>query len=276
MSIENIFLDQTFKLYKLNRLLSTTDTVFNAEQEAFLRRNLSRRIYDSYVRSESLIEFYESVEAVDDDLRIYTGTQHTDNGHTIQWVTVRCLDLIPRQMFVFIDKNTEKEDMGILVLSSGTKHAINAYIRSLMENMDEEPLIVRDYVMRAGYINHVLNIIFTHLVQEEDKRVVETLVGDIEIVYTIKGNIINQNLRTISVSIPSRDAQKLLDEKGALVQLIHEYIQGTTTVSLDNLTISKFISNLISISADAKVRLSKAILTMTTKDKLVWLFLEQL
>lgn len=258
----NIFLNQTFKLFKLNRLLSDDQVILSSAETSYLKRNLAKRLYANYNRKDDLISRFESEEEVRLEIRITNGVKNL-NGFIVQYFVIRCLDIMPRQMFVFMRKDATENALSnsnpfsTVVLTSGHNSHINSYIKHLLENMTKVPIVIRDYITPPGYINKVVDLMFEHLLQirtDQNERIVNSLIGDFDISYSLKGGVINENLRNIAVSIPNADVLLLFKDGQGIIESVHEFLKKTTSLNLGNLVIAKFTSHLLAIS-EGKFRL---------------------
>ncbi|KAG2736323.1 hypothetical protein G9P44_000413 [Scheffersomyces stipitis] len=329
-SITDLFLDQTFKLYKCNQSLvtiSASTNVLAADQVAYLKENIAKYLYSVYRRRRDesregeIIPRYSRADDIEPELKITFGSRNTsfeNRIYNIQYLIIRTSDRslqLPRQIFIFINRDgvdSDGKSFNTIVLnrqfnSSSSSVQVNNFIISLLENMPdiETGLVMKEYRLNEKYIETAINELSNSIKDLKDTRVGEEvrlmdgLLGDLEITYSSEsksstfsnGPVINGNLRNIVINIPQKDITEFINkfekesehgEKQTTLQLISEingFLYDNSSINFENLAIVKFVSSVVNISAEGKIKISGAKIAVgdeSVKDRIVWFLLESL
>lgn len=272
--VTRLFLNQTFRLYKANHSLANTDKL-DTRQVSFLTSNIAKYLFDIYrSRSHELIPQYVSFRDILPDLKIITGTKNTLALQKVQYLIIKCTNttLLPRQVLLFVS-NVDVSDpktFNTIVLAANTQ--FHGWLLGLLEHMEDDiPLLIKKYRLRDEYLPTITNQLLNKIGElkdtrgEHEVRVLDHLIGDIELVYASRNNpshVINANLKNINIKIPHADVVRLISTREAkhklnLVEAIHDHLHSVTKLNFHNLTIAKFSSNLFSITIDGKLRIEK-------------------
>lgn len=308
-AVTKLFLNQTFKLYKANHSLTTTEKL-GLSQINFLKVNVAKHLFSQYsARSRSnheLIAQYVSFRDIEAELKFISGTKSMLPHQKVQYLIIKCSNptLLPRQVILFVTdvRVTDAKSFNTIILAANT--TMHNWIISLLENLVEVdiPLLIKQYRLSDEYIPTITNQLFNKFVElkdtrgEQEVRILDRLIGDIEMIFSSKHNpnhVINTNLKNINVKIPNTDVIRLIDSrlnsknhsdatrsmhfhesKLNLIDAIHDHLYKVTKLNFPNLTMIKFRSSLFSITIDGKLRIEKMDIIDGEGDHPVWFLVE--
>ncbi|KAK6459706.1 uncharacterized protein RJT20DRAFT_125057 [Scheffersomyces xylosifermentans] len=218
--ITNLFLNQTFKLYKSNQALipSSTGTSVSSgfslspAQTSYLKNNIAKQLFHIYRTQKNsdveaeLIPRFNTYKDIIPELKVIFGFRNTyrrNNVYSIQYLVIKTANRalqLPRQVFVFVNRDGDTPNPNTFntvilnrVASSGTHAGTNKFILSLLENMPESStsMVIKNYRMNDRYIGSLANELFNGIKGFRETRVdteirwVDELIGDLDITYAL-------------------------------------------------------------------------------------------
>ncbi|CUM65150.1 uncharacterized protein PRCAT00002777001 [Priceomyces carsonii] len=245
----DVLLDQTFKVYKSNRSLRAIPQ----DQREYILLNLSKFLFRAYQNhSTDIIPIYDSYESIKDGLKLtFNGLEY--GGYKLNQLSIKhkSSSILSKQAFVFLSSDQSSSEFNTVILnrvsSSSTNVSANEFIISLLENLDlDDPFVIREH--RFGY--HSIKEVSNQLTDEETDKY---LLGDIELVYVMHFNHINENLRHIIINVPNKDIQNM--NNAGLIDNINMFLQENSKIDFQKLSILKFSSASVNISIDGKIKI---------------------
>mmetsp|Transcript_4866 Transcript_4866/g.4867 ORF Transcript_4866/g.4867 Transcript_4866/m.4867 type:complete len:299 (+) Transcript_4866:228-1124(+) len=247
--MDNLFLDQTFKLYKSNDTLPQ----LTQPQLDYISTIICQYLFQTL--ANDIISEYRSYQDLFLDFKI-THNVRKFNQFTITYVSVRHRGLLPRQTIIFIkspNSNDETRPFTTLVMIKATNASLLSVIIQAIENLETEfPVIIRELKFTEEYLNLIINNLSSGLTSMNNYAEV---IGDVELIYLTNHLVSNDSLRNIIINIPEKDIQNLADSKG-LVHNINEFLKRTSQINFNNIPLVRFTSRLINLSKEGKLKIS--------------------
>lgn len=260
-NIASLLLDLSFKICRCNSLLSPTSTTLTTEQLDNIRNPLSKFLYEQY-RSHLKVSdrdaaVYDSYKDILRGILIYNGSLDR-YPYRIQYLQIQGADvkLLPKQMFVFILDTANEGDNFTLVLNKSTKLKINQYILDLLEDINDNPLIVKPIKFPNEFIPNLINRLLTKL---------NYFNGQVELVYSASDK--TKLLKNMTIEFQKSDLELLYRDK--LYEDICDFLYMNTKIRFDRLELERFRSSLLNLSIDGKVRINNDEL-----EEIVWYLVE--
>ncbi|KAK6465724.1 hypothetical protein DFJ63DRAFT_333142 [Scheffersomyces coipomensis] len=263
-SILNHLFSHTLKLYKSNRSIPelTRDDI------KYIKSNISKYLFSVYQRQsrDMIIRTYTSAREVYSDLKLSIRDE-IEGQYRLKVLSLKSRNkiLISTQSIVFISKTDNERDgddddevakkFNTLILARlSPLHQI--IIKSLNNLTCDPPLIISNHELSNVSIYNFINHLF------------ETglMITDVQLTYTLPGSsVINDNLRNIVVNIPQsnistfkirqRQQEDQEEEMRSIMSIINEFLFDHSKLKFEQLSIHKFISNIINISIDGKIKI---------------------
>lgn len=267
---ENIFVDQTFQIYKSNG--SPKENDFELGKERFLE------IYSQFLfkylqnTNPSLLNdgIITSITTSRDILK-HLKTSHgsgTQEGFDIVYFSMKHTNsrVLSRQSIVFIkqqesqqnDSTTTDKDAHfntIVLVKSSTPPLCEALLRIVESIQGDQPLVIKPFKVGGDYIRNIMDNLIEKIESVEE-------LGNIELAF--QGiNQQNDSLRQISIAIPSADIKQFHKDKTPNLSLsnkIYKHLNKITKMNFNNLPLTRFTSHLVNISQDGKLKIHRLIL----------------
>ncbi|CAI5758210.1 unnamed protein product [Candida verbasci] len=264
--LTDIVLNQQFKTYKTNSLLTPDADKLTTTQLSKLRSLLANFIYDryqQYLKSQEEEPRYESWRDILNEIMIKNNTLEYE-GRKLQYLIV-ChrseIKLFSKQIYLFIKNDLRYRQKLVLILNKvqSTYQYVNEYIMETLEDINEIPMIIKP--MRLNVIPKIINGLSDQL-----------KLYDIQLIYTPP--IKTDSLKNMIIDINKLDLQEI--NKGELYNNICEYLYKQTKIKFNKITLVKFTSALISLNNDGKFKINYMIDDLNSINRVIWLLIDSI